>query len=395
MEIRTLRASELDRAFDLDADAFHAPEERRELWRTRMDPARIVGAFQGDRLLAMTNVLEFGQYFGKRAVPMGGLASVAVVPDARGGGLAGRVIQRCLEEMRDRGEAISSLFPATTSLYRTWGWELGGSYGLRRVSARRLREVPRPAGGASRPLRPEDWPGVCACYADFATDVNGCLERRESSWERKRFLWRDRDAYVFEDAQGAIRGYLFYRQVDGAHSQLGGDFDLVVDDWAATTRDAALGLLRMLGDWCSQVDAITLRGGGDHPVLLVLPEQVFDPLAEIRWMTRVVDPEAAVAERGFPAGLDLEVPLQLHDDAWPATRGDFVLSVQKGRGALARAASTAGPRLDVNGFSSLFTGWAGSAALARAGRLTGGSADERAALDAAFGGPTPWMAEEF
>jgi hypothetical protein len=49
----------------------------------------------------------------------------------------------------------------------------------------------------------------------------------------------------------------------------------------------------------------------------------------------------------------------------------------------------------VNGFSSLYTGWATTAALERAGLLTGGSPAERAALDAAFGGATPWMLDEF
>jgi hypothetical protein len=52
-------------------------------------------------------------------------------------------------------------------------------------------------------------------------------------------------------------------------------------------------------------------------------------------------------------------------------------------------------RLGIGGFSSLYTGWASTATLERAGLLEGGTPEERALLDAAFGGPTPWMAEEF
>jgi hypothetical protein len=33
--------------------------------------------------------------------------------------------------------------------------------------------------------------------------------------------------------------------------------------------------------------------------------------------------------------------------------------------------------------------------LARAGLVEGAGAEERAALDAAFAGPTPWMLDEF
>jgi predicted acetyltransferase len=394
MEIRTLRASELDRAFDLDADAFHQAEDKRELWRRFVDPARLVGAFEGERLLAMTHVWEFGQYFGGRPVPMGGVASVAVVPDARGRGLAARVLRRCIEEMRERGERISSLFPATTGLYRSLGWELGGHYAVRQVRARRLRDVPRPERGVLRRLRDEDWPAVQARYRAFAEGANGCLARPAPWWERKRFQWRGRDAYVFEAEGGALEGYLVYRQLDGEYSHLGGDFNIAVEELVATTRDASLGLWRLLGDWASQVDSIHLRGG-DDPMLLVMPEQAFEPMAEIRWMTRVIDASGAVAARGFAAGLEVEVPLRLCDPECPANQGDFVLTVQKGRGELSRASRAAGPTLDANGFASLYTGWSGTASLARAGRLQGGSAEQRAALDAAFAGPMPWTLEEF
>jgi len=304
------------------------------------------------------------------------------------------VLRRCIEEMRERGERVSSLFPATTALYRSLGWELGGHYAVRRVSARRLRDVPRPERGALRPLREEDWPAVHACYGAFVVGANGCLERPAQWWERKRFQWRGRDAYVFEGEDGALEGYLVYRQVDGEYSHLGGDFNLAVEELVATTRDASLGLWRLLGDWASQVDAIYLRGG-DDPMLLVLPEQAFEPVAEIRWMTRAIDAAGAVAARGFPFGLEVEVPLRLCDAECAANQGDFVLTVQKGRGELAPASRAAGPTLDANGFASLYTGWSQTASLARAGRLQGGSAEQRAALDAAFAGPTPWTLEEF
>ena len=49
----------------------------------------------------------------------------------------------------------------------------------------------------------------------------------------------------------------------------------------------------------------------------------------------------------------------------------------------------------MRGFSSLYTGWADTAALERAGLLSGGSAEQRAALDAAFAGSPPWMLDEF
>jgi predicted acetyltransferase len=108
----------------------------------------------------------------------------------------------------------------------------------------------------------------------------------------------------------------------------------------------------------------------------------------------VVDVAGAVAARGFPAGLSLAVAFELEDALVPENAGAWRLLVEGGRGALERGGA-GGPRLDVGGFSSLYTGWSTSAGLARAGRLSGGSAEERARLDAAFAGPTPWMLDEF
>jgi len=80
-----------------------------------------VGAFDGPRLVAMSGAHAFGQDFGGRRVPMAGLSSVAVAPHRRGEGLARRVITMCLADRRERGQAISSLYPATTGLYRRLG----------------------------------------------------------------------------------------------------------------------------------------------------------------------------------------------------------------------------------------------------------------------------------
>jgi Sterol carrier protein domain len=49
----------------------------------------------------------------------------------------------------------------------------------------------------------------------------------------------------------------------------------------------------------------------------------------------------------------------------------------------------------VGALASLYSGWSSSALLARAGLLAGGSAADRAALDAAFAGPAPWLLDEF
>ena len=128
------------------------------------------------------------------------------------------------------------------------------------------------------------------------------------------------------------------------------------------------------------------------------------------WMLRVLDAAAAVAARGFPAGVGLTTVLRLADPDRPAHDGWWTLDVGGSKGVLtpaepgpdgvpasprpggtgqAPAALTLGPR----GFAALYAGTP-LATLRRAGLAAGGDPGGDAALDAAFGAD-PFMLESF
>jgi predicted acetyltransferase len=394
VEIRTLRKDDLEQAWELDRDSFHTPPERKQHFLRFAEPARWMGAFDGGRLVAATAAHAFGQFFGGRSVPMAGLHSVSVVPDRRGQGLARALMTPLLHAMRERGEAISSLFPAITRLYRGLGWEMAGSYLWRGIAPRVLEQLERPARSRLRPGSAADLPALQECFTRFATPSNGQLDRPQAWWHRIMDFWSERSVYVAEGSGGALDGFVVYRQLDGDWTPLGGPFRIGVYEVIANTRDASLALWRLLGSWASQVTQIVYRGPAEDPLLLLLPEQEISVLAEIRWMTRVVDAERAIAARGFAPGLALEVPFTLSDAVLAANSGRYVLRVRDGHGRLERGGS-GGPSLAIGAFSSLYTGWGRCEMLRRAGLLEGGTPAEHAALDAAFAGPTPWMMDEF
>jgi predicted acetyltransferase len=409
-EIRTLCAGDLEAAWALDRDAFHAPVERREGF-LRLDPARFVGAFDAGRLVGIAAAHAMRQYFGGRAVPMGGVHSVAVAPDRRGRGLGRRLLAALLAAMRERGEALSTLFPATSRPYRAVGYELAGATCWRRVAPRTLEALPRPERAEPVPIAAGEIPLLAECHEAVARATNGFVARSARWWEAARdSLWADRSVFAARDAAGRIGGYVVYRQLEGEYTSLGGPFRLALDEILWRDRDAGLALWRLLGSWAAQVDAILWRSTAEEPLLLLLPEQELGLVAEVRWMTRLVDPAAAVEARGFPEGLEAEAHVELEDAALPANSGRYVLRVAKGRGALERG-GRGDLRLDAGAFASLFTGWATPERLAQAGRLSGDAAAScaalasasraglaaasRAALAAAFAGPTPWMPEQF
>ena len=68
MEIRSLRADDLEQAWELDRYAFRSAPEKRGSY-LHWDPVRITGAFENGRLLATVGALAFGAasvYTGRR-----------------------------------------------------------------------------------------------------------------------------------------------------------------------------------------------------------------------------------------------------------------------------------------------------------------------------------------
>lgn len=394
MLLRRLRESDLEQIWELDRECFNAPDERRELFLGGVVPEEFVGAFEDLRLVAQSRALPLAQFFGGRPVPMGGISSVGTAPDQRGRGLGKRVVAGCLDVMRERGDAISTLYPATTDLYRQLGWEVAGTSVIRWIAPRTLARLPEPDGVRVRRGAAEDTASIRAVYRELAAQVNGFLDRSERRWQVHAGQSKDARVFVAEDGDGRLVGYLVYRQVGGEHSALGGPFRIVVLDQVASSRDALLALWRLLGSWSTMVDRVVYRGPAEDPLLLLLPQQELNVLAEVRWMTRMVDVARAVEARGFAPGVEVEVHLELRDALVGANHGRFVLRVGKGRGRLEPGGRGA-LALDAASFAPLYTGWADTGTLVRTGRLEGGSAEERACLDAAFAGPTPWLPEQF
>ena len=394
-EIRFLTQDDLEQAFQLDRLAFNTPAERRDLWIERSVPERKHGAFADGRLVATTHVHPFGQFFGGRSVPMGGVGDVAVAPEHRGRGLARRIMTEALRAMRARGEVISTLFPATTTLYRSLGYELAGAAVWHQVSPRWLHQLRGSTSLQTRRVEKDDDPaGVRRCYQRVAPGINGWLDRDDHRWQ-SLWKWWHQGHYVYacENPDGEVEAYLAYRH-EPTPPGSSGDFGVRVEQIVASTPEGLRAAWWTLASSASLVDAITFTASPEDALFLIMPEQRTSVRGQVRWLLRIVDVQAAVAARGYPPSLEIEVPFSVDDAILPENTGAWTLHVSDGEGRL-EAGGGDGPRLGIGALSSLYTGWGSTATLARAGILEGGSPTQLRALDAAFAGPTPWMMEEF
>jgi predicted acetyltransferase len=389
LDQRPLADGDLDQMWEIEREAFNADPAIAERWRgwvRAVGAERYEGVLVDGRLVAMAGALPFGQWFGGRSVPMGGLSAVAVRPEHRGRGYGARVIRATLDAMQARGEAISCLFPAVARPYRTFGWEMAGVLTYRAVPARALRAISA-SEVLVRRASVADLATVRACYTRVARETNGFVDRGDGRWQ-----WiADQLADDFLFVAGE-EGYVLYRH-DKPPPELE-SFRVLVRELVATTPAALRALWGMLGAASSVVPTVTFRGGPNDTLALLLGAPDVVVVRERVWMLRLVEAAAAIAARGYPSGVRVSIPLEIIDAQCPRNAGRFMLVVEEGRGRLEPGGGGA-IRVGIGALSALFTGYAGSAMLGRAGLLDGGTAVERAALDLAFAGPTPWMVDEF
>jgi len=402
MDIRELDASDdLDALLDLSGRAF-GPRAPAQLpgWyaeaRSVIADRRWLGVFDGPRLTAAARYHVMRQCWHGRWQPMAGVASVMVAPEDRGRGTGRALMTAMLELIAGRGYQISVLYPATSAIYRSVGWEIAGAQTQVRLPARSVRALTgpdpvltSPAAGSGtagvRRCRPGDTAAVLAVLSDAhqALRDSGPATRDQ---ETVQGWLADRDRYCYLAADG----FLSYRWRNG-------NDEIAVDRLVAVSAATTRALWGIVASHSSIAGTVLACVGPADPVGWLTREPDVQPASQYQWMLRVVDAPGAIAERGFPAGAEVTAALELADPGRPGNAGRWTLEVSGGKAALTQGGTApvggapliAGPR----GFAALYAGTP-VATLRRAGLASGGTAASDAALDTAFAA-SPFLHDYF
>ena len=375
------------------------PDDIEQVWRLNQlafgyrsdEPPDDIGSAWGvegadGRVLASARIRSYEQWWGGNAVPMGGIAGVAVHPDARGQGQASALMRELLPVMRAAGQPISVLFPTGVGVYRPVGWEVVGSLDDTRIPTRDLRPV-RPSDDVRiRTAGVDDVPAIRDLYV--ALGVNGLLTREGPEFPDGAEAVLEHDVVALaEDAAGAAVGYATYARGSGYRE----GSELRVWELVNRTAPAAAALLQSLASW-STVAANVLWRGPTSELAGHVAGPVPPPVRRQPWMLRIVDAPAAVAQRGFPTAVTVDTAFALEDPDIPEHSGGWRLSVAGGQGVLERVETVDDlPRLHTRGLALLYAGTADVPALLRLGLL-----DRPAAgLDVPFAGHEPRILDYF
>jgi predicted acetyltransferase len=403
LEIRPLSLDDdLDAQMDLAERAFGAMSAAdREGWRhgtqARVAGGQYLGAFLDGHPVGSAYWHDMRQWWAGRALPMAGVASVKIAPEARGGGLGRQLMTEVLRGIAAGGYPLSALYPATMPIYRSLGWELAGGRYLAVIPARSLRSLagPDPAISAGDPATPDD-----AARAEFRRVVPG--DGPEVIAVLGRAHQAARDCGPVTRDVGSVEQWLAsaetYRYISGdaflAYRWRRRDGGLAADWAVAATPDAQRALWSILAGHSSTADTVEVRIAPGSPVWWLQSERDVQLVNLSMWMLRVVDAPAAIAGRGFGTGLSGSVRIRVTDNALPENTGTWELTVAGGAGKLERAQASPGAlTVGARGLAALYAGTP-AATLRMAGLAAGGSPEDDWFLSAAFPGPA-WMIDDF
>jgi predicted acetyltransferase len=376
---------EMDAVARLMTKAFGGPEDSSRSYLARAADFVRVAAKGGDVTGGLA-LLPMGHYVGGRVVPAEGVAAVAIDPSARGGGLGTRLMRAAVEEMHERGTAISALYPAAQPIYRRAGYERAGHLYVVNADLNRIAPIDRSA--VLREGREDDESSLERLEAERAAANDGNLARSAYMWRQAREPHGQPTYLHVVEEEGRITGYARVRYV-----HVEGKRRLAVSDLVASTPGAARRLLAFLADHASQIEKARWLGHPSDPLQMAADSLCFDVKVGDVWMLRIVHVENALAGRGYPRGLTTEVHLELEDDLCPANAGRWRLRIDDGAPTVERGGSGR-VGMHVRDLAPIYTGYVHPLALGATRPLRGSTRDLEG-LAAAFPRGAPWMQDAF
>jgi predicted acetyltransferase len=395
VQVRELAVDELPEAWQLERLAFggpNAPAPAAAL-QTRAGISRY-GAFDSaGRLLGKANDLHHEQWWAGEIVSAADVAGVAVAPEARGRGISRALLRRVLEGARQRGAAISALFPSVSAVYRAAGWASVGAMRGLDIPASALPWQHRSADRLTvRAGVPSDLAATSQLYTELARQRNGMLHRSGPLFASPGDCFpKGVDGLTLVEDGTRLVGFASWTRGVGS----GHDAVLEVSDMVAVTAEAARELIGVLASWRSVVTTIRFSALPSGAVANELPLESATNHRLRRFMHRPVDVARAVTTRRWPAWVRAEATFSLHDELAPWNTGTWDLHIADGQGHLEPSARSATVLVNVEGFALLFSGAGCPAMVLEAGLAQAGSADDFRSLEPLMATPPPELLNYF
>jgi predicted acetyltransferase len=352
-----------------------------ERYANTIDIDRVIYIEDGDDVVAGAGAYTFRSSVPGGLLPTGGVTLVGVKPSHRRRGLLRAMMRQQLDDIRQRGEPIATLWASEGAIYGRFGYGLASVQAWVDVERDKVRFVDDPGPSGRVRMLPLEvaQDSVAAVYERVQARTPGMFERTDAWWQwrllRDPKEWRDGASQKFvalwEDGSGAPRGYAIYR-IETGWSHAGPTGSVQMQELIADEVDS----LREMWRFILSIDLVSKAKGRyallpiDSPLWTILdePRRLQATLTDALWL-RVVDVKAALEGRAYEGSG--RISFELRDDFCEWNSGTWSLTVSEGRGSLEKTDRSADLALDASTLANIYLGTFTFAQMKRAGRVTG------------------------
>ncbi|RNA67046.1 GNAT family N-acetyltransferase [Alteribacter keqinensis] len=325
MNIRKLKEDELDTAIRMSEFAFQyeLTEDERTERKKAMNPAETWVIEEEGDIQSKATVLPLNVYIGGKPWSMGGVAGVATWPEHRRSGLVRELLGAALNEMKEKGQTVSFLYPFSIPFYRKFGWELFADQTVITIPRDKL-PVRRATKGSVRRVEKNDTI-VGPVYDQWAQKFNGPLKRNSTWWERSVFKRRDGELAVYFNEDKEARGYLYYQVKDEV---------LTVHQIVWLDHEARTGLWTFISNHDSMIKEAVVTLPGDDGTVFLLDDPHVEKKVSSYFMARIVDAKSFLEAYPFVTANEDDGPVFIHleDSFCEWNNGTYVIKPAAGGG---------------------------------------------------------------
>lgn len=240
----------------------------------------------------------------------GGIAAVAVAPEARQSGVGGAMMRWSLRHMREKGYVLGALYAFRESFYRKFGYEVCGM--RYRITCPQARLPRWPAELPVRRIGYKHLDAIKPCYERFARQRSGMNVRTDLHWRRIIIDDQVKTIYAVGDP---VEAYALLEHDETFWNEQS------IQELVWTTERGYSSIMSFIGQLASNKTSASWNEPRDSPFVARCLDQGIRVESEKPIMFRLLDPEAAL--RQLSAEASGEFSLEIDDPDLPENRGPW------------------------------------------------------------------------
>ena len=377
-------ANELEQLNDLQSQSLNLPLDVTKKWSQifELECHRTVQCQK--ELVGGLAYISDEQHFGGRPVSCACVSAVAVAPHFRGYGVGKYLMNSFVQELAESDLAISSLYPSSWTFYRNAGYELAGSRNIFKAPISAL-----PKGKKEHDVVPasvEEVSSLSSMWRKTYNFENGTLARIHPFFQGEKYLAKDELQVYKAMKEDTCEGYLTFCLRKEKQT-------ITIDTICAVNDLAMSSLLGFLRRYDPIYPEIAWCGEPLDGMAWFFSERHYKLVHHLPWMTRILQVDKALTQRGYPKSFKGEFHFHVSDSLVAQNDGPWKIVIEDGRAHVERGGE-GNIKLDVTSLVPLYTGSLSPRSLAFKQRLQA-TPEQLEALCEIFAGKSPYLSQMF